>query len=518
MVDAARVTVFLLKNHESVLKYLSKDHKKYEISEKGTFYYDTSEESKPLWIEGFFQGKLRRLGLSNQSSKGVLIHHLKIDGQEKYFALPFGYGHSMIDKSDCVSDFGLKIVLNVVDKIRRVERRTLSTEPKQTIEQLSKIGDITDFGIDIEQDLVEEVTGRPKDSDFGSALVGGKVGFTATVEVTLSNLDKYLQTCLKYYKKTDYKKRFSFIDQIKETTDTDPLNKLLIKKLLSPSIKDIKIWMAIPEIVSWESLKGVSYFKDETKIVNDLDLGEFLTATKLQNNSNLTIEDLKKKRIYHFNNNSTPEVGSWSAFNCLYCELKYKNATFLLSNGRWYEIAKGFVQEVEASYRATMRKSISLKFIDCKKGEKEGPYNKRLATNLKAVLMDRRNISYGGGHSSIELCDVYDAKKKSFIHVKDGQSSSTLSHLFAQGRVSGQLFLHDAQFRDKAKAKNAQLPMSGRLKPQAKDYQIVFGIIEGSDHELNIPFFSKVNFRDTKRTLTSVGWTNIYITKIQRLK
>ena len=80
--------------------------------------------------------------------------------RSRIFAIPFGYGHSMIDKINCVEDFGLKLVLNIVDRnsIRKIGKRTLSSDPKNTIEQLSKIGEISDFGIDIEQDLDRKST------------------------------------------------------------------------------------------------------------------------------------------------------------------------------------------------------------------------------------------------------------------------------------------------------------------------------------------------------------------------
>src|SRR3989344_4114677 len=187
-----RISVYLLKKGVSPKDTLKKEYKNKTINNGGgIFYYDESHVNTPSWIKGFFSTELDDLRLLNQSSKGVYFKKVTIESEERVFAIPFGYGHSMINKLNCEDDFGLKIVLNLVGKIRKIEKRTLSSDPKNTIEQLSKIGDISDFGIDIEQDLIEEITGKPKDLYFGDNLVTGKVAFTASVKVNMNNIEKF---------------------------------------------------------------------------------------------------------------------------------------------------------------------------------------------------------------------------------------------------------------------------------------------------------------------------------------
>lgn len=59
--------------------------------------------------------------------------------------------------------------------------------------------------------------------------------------------------------------------------------------------------------------------------------------------------------------------------------------------------------------------------------------------------MDAKVIYYGGGYSSIEVCDVL-SKNGELIHVKRHNGSATLSHLFNQGLVSGELIREDRSF------------------------------------------------------------------------
>lgn len=164
-----------------------------------------------------------------------------------------------------------------------------------------------------------------------------------------------------------------------------------------------------------------------------------------------------------------------------------------------------------------MTASAAISLIDADVGEHEDAYNERLAASIpNAVLMDRKNISYGGGASSIEFCDVYDGDARSFIHVKNYYGSSALSHLFAQGRVSGQLFLNDQPFRVKVKQKEGALPFNENDTPLAADFSIVFGVISDSENDLNLPFFSKVNLKNEKKLLEAFGFRRIYLTKVQR--
>jgi uncharacterized protein (TIGR04141 family) len=121
--------------------------------------------------------------------------------------------------------------------------------------------------------------------------------------------------------------------------------------------------------------------------------------------------------------------------------------------------------------------------------------------------MDADLISHGGGHSSIEFCDLLTSDKK-LVHIKRYGGSSQLSHLFSQGVVSGELFVSDEGFREKL---NEKLPAAHKLadihaRPNATEYEIVFGVISKSNNPLEIPFFSKVSLRNARRRLEGYGY------------
>lgn len=146
--------------------------------------------------------------------------------------------------------------------------------------------------------------------------------------------------------------------------------------------------------------------------------------------------------------------------------------------------------------------------------ENENKYNQEAAKLKGYCCMDCNCISHGGSYSKIEVCDML-TNKKQFIHIKRYGGSSVLSHLFSQGLVSGELFLGDVKFREKL---YKILPddfryFDPKLKPDAKEYEIVYGIISSDSNELELPFFSKVSLRAAKNRLETFGY-NVSLVKI----
>jgi len=116
--------------------------------------------------------------------------------------------------------------------------------------------------------------------------------------------------------------------------------------------------------------------------------------------------------------------------------------------------------------------------------------------------------------SPIEFCDLYSLDRK-IIHVKRYGGSDVLSHLFAQGTVSAELFLLDSNFRVEL---NTKLPPEFKLEnPESRlnpgSYTIFFAIVYESDGPLKLPFFSRVSLRQAFRRLEGFGF-NVGLLKI----
>ena len=442
--------------------------------------------------------------------------------EKRIFAIPFGFGRTILTPGVWEERFGLKVVLNTVDpmNLRRIDKKNLMQIPKDISEQLSRLGRTADFGIDFEQDLIRSVTGKSKVEGFGNTITG-KDALSISEKVDYSNIKEFLITCYKQYVSKDYKNNFGWVDQISDIKDPkvlENLNHRMIQNIKGNNFE--KTWMAVPELVDWSDVKGFSYNKSGMDLEDDIQLTNFLTNLSEDKKNNLDVNFLKKKKVYCFSASLDKEIESWKVYNCIYCELQDKNCgkTYLLSNGNWFEIEKNFAQQVNNDYRNALKKAAST-VLPVYNHNNEYEYNKCVAEqSVKFCCMDRKNIFYGGGKSQVEFCDLFTNDKR-IIHVKRYGGSSVLSHLFAQGSVSSELFLTDKKFRSKV---NEKLSVSHKFENEEKtpvpsEYQIIFAIISSSINDLEIPFFSKVSFRNVKRKLEGYGFKVELLKIVSRL-
>jgi uncharacterized protein (TIGR04141 family) len=354
---------------------------------------------------------------------------------------------------------------------------------------------------------VRAISGKPRIAyeNFGK-IVSGKDALYITAPVDTSNLQSVLAQCLERYKSDDYKENFDWIDQIAEIQDKvliSELNEELVERLQSDN-RD-KLWMATPEEIDWSDIKGFIYRRpDGGPLFEDLHISNLMN---LFIDRELTLNKLKLERIYAISAATDHEKHRWNAYQCIYFEVEKDGCTYMLSNSKWYEIDRRFVDAVNRYYAAIPRRANNLPdYTD--EHENENAYNQYLATTLNGACLDGDNISYGGGHSKIEFCDVFSGTKE-IIHAKHYSGSSTLSHLFAQGSVSGETYVSDPEFRAKV---NAKMPSTLRIAdPSAKykpnDQKIVFAVIARNEGDLGIPFFSKVSLRNAVNRLVGFGYS-----------
>ncbi len=481
------------------------------INDQGFFVFEESHPSRPDWIENFFGQTLDNQNIFTSSARGIFVTSIETIDGVRFFVVTFGFGRHMIKEGVIEERFGLKIVLNSVDisGFRSIDKTTLGSIPKHSREQMSKDVSPFEFGIDIEQDLISSVTGKSRDVHFGKT-VSGKDALYASVKTDVNDIQDFLKHSYTRYKSEDYKRDFDWIDQIAEVRDKaiqSQLNDELVVKIGNEEIDNI--WMAVPEVVDWTDISGFKYLRaKQAELHDDLDVPTYLSELE----RSPSLDELKHSRIFAISASTDDTLHSWSAYQCLYAECRLNNKLYILNNSKWYEIADSFSQAVEIDFQNMTESSVTMP--DCE-FKNEGDYNSHaVATLTGSCCMDGQLVTYGGGHSSIEFCDVLTADKK-LIHVKRYGGSSVLSHLFTQGVVSGELFVSDEAFREKL---NTKLPDSHKLadskaRPITPEYEIVYAIISNSTEDLSLPFFSKVSLRNAKRRLVGYGY-NVTLKKV----
>jgi len=242
-----KITVYLIKEGKSE-KDVFVDYDKYEDdqfsfyvreekSDNLTFYFRKTYNNVPNWIETFFNSDDSLKQLYNASLKLCVLYK---NTQGRFFVIAFGRGKSLIDADAIESHFGLKVVLNLLKQndLRKVKKVSVGGNQKSSSDQLPKCGNINDFGVDIERDLVNTITGKVSDDKFIEGMVNGADSLTLTAEVDINNINKIIDYCFSIYKKDTYKKDFGWIDNIecvKNKKTIEELNELMVKHLKANS-------------------------------------------------------------------------------------------------------------------------------------------------------------------------------------------------------------------------------------------------------------------------------------------
>ncbi|EYF04938.1 Hypothetical protein CAP_3749 [Chondromyces apiculatus DSM 436] len=414
----------------------------------------------------------------------------------------------MLNQAAFETAFGLRVALNCIDEtaVRSIDRKTFEGITTYIREQASKETSFNSFGLNVERDLLRAVVGTPNDTArFGNRLAGMD-SLVAAARVDIDSLHLLLKRYLEKYEDEGFKSRFPWVDNITEVRDRaklDVLNGALITQLRARDMS--RKWLAVPDLMEWVDVGGFHYSEHAAGApLPDIHFDTYFDF--IRKPSEISVERLKRNRVFVYSAASEQTVQRWPVYKCIYAEVDMEDGTYLLNAGDWYCVDRDFVSRIDAEIGRIPQTALPL--IPYRARENENQYNKRLARRLgSACLMDANNIHFGGGRSALEFCDVYTTGGV-MIHVKQNRGSAVLSHLFAQATVSATAFLSDADFRDKL---NTKLPRAFRLdnprsRPESGQYEVALVIADAADGDLRLPFFSRVTLRSAQRHLELMGY------------
>lgn len=470
----------------------------------GMLYVRRNAPVSPKWTELFSEfidaGSILVSGVSAAFS-------IEID--ERFFVLTFGQGGRFLLKDDVYeSRFGLLCTLNAVsvDSLRCVDVQSLDAIQSHSRIQAGQATSSDQFGLNVEQDMLKAVVGTPAKHHIGSRMSGND-SLTVSVTMRLSDLPALLKEYRDYFEaplKADDYDWVNNIALIKSSSTTAVLNASLESQLVQRNFKNI--WLAIPEVIDWETVTGFMYTHGHREIHTDINMEGFLKT--LEPNEPITLDLMKQRKVMCADADHKEVYRHWPVYKCLYAEIDANGAKYILNDGNWFEVAVEFVKRTDKEFGQIARSAWRLPTYN---DDGETEYNLRVSEILPdqfALMDDKKKIMHGGGHGQVEVCDLLSANRD-LIHVKMYAKSSVLSHLFAQGFVSGQLIQIDPMFREKVKAKLPQkfgnlIPVD--QKPQQNQFTIVYAIISGDPGDLHLPFFSRVNLNNTARILKGFGY------------
>lgn len=437
---------------------------------------------------------------------------LFVEAADRLFALTFGHGWSMLEPDSFEVGFGLRVTLNAVEpaSLRSVDVRTMEELTLQTRTQASRASDIATFALDDHRDLLRAVTGTPREADFGKRVSGADSLVLASTR-PITDLPVVLARALALFADTSYREAFPWVDHLARVKDRAliaQLDGLVVDALLSGETE--KMHFAPPEPVNWDDIGGFRFPREQAdeEPHDEFEIEDYRNS--FEDLDDLTLDELKSDRVIVESNEAGTAFPKWSVYKSLVYETEHGGATFVLTGGEWYRVATAFADDV--TQRIQELQVANLALPPAPKKQKEADYNRDAALALpNAALMDKVLVPVRGTRTSLELCDILTVDGD-FVHVKRKNESATLSHLFAQGVVSAQTFLGDAEFRGRARA---LVPTTGPGfaallpdgAPTRANYRVVYAVIAkaaGTWPEA-LPFFSKLSLLTAADALRTLG-------------
>lgn len=517
-----RLTIYLLQDVANVPDALAEDLPKSVVSQAlvtssglhGTFYSRANPPSRPGWatyLDPLLVGGAP--ALRSASASGLLV--LKVDAH--FFALTFGYGRSFLNPAKVERRFGLKVALNVMDdkQIRSLDTKTFDEMVVSRNTQSSRTSELPTFGVDIVRDILRAATGKaPKGSPYKS--ISGSDALVLGFDGPALDLPDLLRDVLRRSLEKKYQANFSWVDHLSEVKNPSVIAKLDEALLAQVAASDTsKTHMAMPDNLAWEDIEHFAMGGARGHLFEELDLDEYLAHDKVEPAA-LTLELLKSRKVSVKYIRNAVEDPRWSIYQSLVSEQSIGADLFALVEGRWFAIADTLVSQVDTALAAIPSVNPGLPLA--RRGEKEGDYNMRAAAQVPTLaLLDQKFVTVAGASSSIEFCDLI-TQAGELVHVKRKTRSSTLSHLFAQGRI-GAAALADGPTRDKVRAKisaakgtsasswNSRIPDSTSVVEWTK-FTVTYAVIaDSSAPNLDwLPFFSRLNLMQTYHELLQLGY------------
>ncbi|WP_445147366.1 DUF6119 family protein [Dyella sp. Tek66A03] len=489
-------------------------------SDYGKLFVKPTHPKPPKWADLFESYVDKTLLGTVQSSSAAFI----VPVDDRLFALTFGQGRFLLHPDAYEERFGLVVTLNSIgsDALRSIDKRTFVDDQNSRV-QTSQASSALSFGVDIERDLIRGIVGRPLSEKLGRRLAGADA-LTVTTDAAVPDLRRLLRRYLKKFQSKDYQANFPWVDQVCQLNPKGQkatrLDALLVEKLKDAWSKNGLIegcWLAVPDIVDWSLVDGFKFTQWAGEgVSNDLHLPGLVQAFP---NEEPTLRFLRKHYAMPVDDEEKA-LDRWPIYRCIHCEIDEGDKSFILSAGRWFEIDKDFVTDVDTAFKNIPRYTKPLPTYEQAHTDEDG-YNKAAVVGSQGqwCLMDKKLLPVGGVYDKVEFCDIYG--RGELIHIKHYGSSSVLGHLFNQGLVSGELLKSHAGYVDLA---NAALTPTHQLTPDIKGakmprnvsgYIIVFGIISQSDKpDLHLPFFAKVVLKSVYTRLSELGYGSIMLAKI----
>jgi uncharacterized protein (TIGR04141 family) len=479
----------------------------------GRLYVAPPKQGPPDWLRFVQTGIQGRLAdVTNRTNAAVLL----IRRGRRIFAFTFGYGWRFLREDLLEPDFGLKAALNGVqhDSLQSLDSFAVEEQTVHRRSQASRASALQVFGIDVSRDILRAVTGRPREGVPLQTITGSGNTLAISTATDFPGLAKVCDLVLTLYRKRTYREHFSFVDFVRRVTDPTQVEELDQRLLNDLHIEAPTSYLAPPEPVDLGRIHGFGYTGARHERTLNMDIATYLANV---DEDDLTAELLHRHKVSAYGDDEHTPVDGWPVYKCLVFETTVGESRFVLTAGQWFEIDRYFAAGIRRTARQIPVSGLQLPHVNrLANGRLEGEpaYNRRVAReDTSMALMDGRNARCLGTTTGIEVCDLLSGNGD-LIHVKHRKGgSSSLSHLFAQGRMSADALTRDPDFRHDARGHLRRMRASWEARipantPNPRNFCVVFAILGGDEDDpaQDLPFFSQLNLVRTFQALNPLQY------------
>ncbi len=476
-------------------------------------------EKAPVWLPFLREGANNLDDDLVASGAGAVLF---IEVERRIVAVCFGHVHLALDDDAFERRFGLKVVLNTVPRtqLRTLDLTTPDANAFQRRLQASVDSDLNEFGVDVIRDLARVAGGTPSEAAF-ARVAAGKDSLSLSCEVAPDTLAAKCGEAVVRYRQRTYRNEYPWVDNMRPVEDGDVLSELntqLFRQLTAVRAgQDSELHLAPPEIVDYTDGMLLHYNGFGSHGVEFTSLSIFDYARELNRAAfDGGIDDVKARhRVASQVPGSDAFAKRWSVYDCFVTEISLgtgnANKYYVLFGGDWYEINRDFRRKVNEAFEAVPKRDLI--------GPTQCVNERELLAELERtrddmLLLDQTRINPDGeNNANLEPCDFF-MENLTFIHLKDGHASTSMSHLWFQGVVSAEGLIADRGFRrqlrrlvserDRRFARN--LPANGGVVERSH-VTVYYGIMRKPyrNGTLGLPFFSKLSLRTAMDRLNQLG-------------
>ncbi|MFI6443260.1 TIGR04141 family sporadically distributed protein [Kitasatospora sp. NPDC050543] len=456
-----------------------------------------AQPKPPSWAKAL-EAVVNISDLKNSSNSVVLFYEVS----RRFFAVCFGYGHSLLNHELLESEFGLRVTANMADpeKVATMQVRTVSENSRQQQSQTANKTRAAEFDLQLEREWLRYLKADVTKGLEWATTVGGSQSLSITTTTPLADFSEILEHLLVEFNSQAYKEKFPYIDNFSPVAKGNPILSTLWGELAA-ALSDpgsSKIGVASPDdllgadVDHWK----INGDRRRRKPLEDLTF----ESVAMQIPPDGIADALEHLRITPYNAGDAPIRTKRPLRDYFVFECKISNSTCVLCLGQWFRIASEYIEDINRQISEVPDITQELMLPGWNSGDSEGQYNKGVCDQRGYIHLDAKSFMVGGPHQKIEICD-FITPEFDFVCVKRMESSATLSHLFSQAAVSAELYSENVQGHGKNTQRYGDHVRDlyrnnwGDLGERENDRRMVLAIATDKSGPLaeSLYFFSKVN-------------------------